>query len=144
MKGKLSKIEKRPERGSADTSGEGFDDLTSQSEPGIVVGSESRGGDIEADGGKGDPRPDDSRSVSRSAVGIGHDQGESDEKASIGGTSQKGLHPHPHVQTDSGSSREMRDVGGKRADKVDPPPRSDIGNSVSTPSISRAGESESM
>ena len=144
VKGKLSKMGKRPERGSADAGSEGYDrsTLSSQSEPGIVVGGESRG-DIKLSGGKDDPRPDDSRSVSRSAVGIGHDQGGSDDKASGGETSQKGLHPHPHVQTDSGSSREMKDVEGKRVDKAILPPQSDIENSAPIPSTSRVGEPES-
>ena len=140
-KDKLSKIGKGPERGSTDAGSEGYDrsTLSSQSEPGIIVGGESRGGDIKLSGGKDDPRPDDSRSVSRSAVGIGCDQGENDDEAS-GEASQKGLHPHSHVQTDSGSSREMSNVDGKRIDKLDPPPQSDIGNSTSTPSISRIVE----
>ena len=72
MKGKLSKIGKRLERGSANVGGEGFDRSasSSQSEPVIVVGDEFRGGDIKDSGGKDDPQPDDSRFVSRSAVGV--------------------------------------------------------------------------
>ena len=142
VKGKLSKIRKRPERGSADAGGEGFNRSapSSQSEPGIVVGGESSGGDVEASGREDDPRPDDSRSVSRSAVGVGHGQGESDDKTSGGEITQKYLHPHPHVQTGSGSGGEMRDVDGKRVDKLDPLPQSDIGNGTPTPSTSRVGE----
>ena len=107
------------------------------------MGDEFSGGDIKAGGGKDDPRPDDSRSVSRSAVGIGHGQEESDDKASGGENRQEGLHPHPHVQTDSGSIREMRDVGGKRVDQVDPPPQPGIENKTLTLSASRVGEPES-
>ena len=89
-----------------------------QPEPRIVVEGES-GGDIEVGGGKDDPQPGDSKSVSRSAVEIRHGQGGSDDKASEG------------------------DVDGKRTDQVDPPPPSDIRNKSPISSASRVGESES-
>ena len=141
----MSKIGKGPERGSTDADSEGFDrsTLSSQSEPGIVVGDESRGGEMKVGGGKDDPRPDDSQPVPRSAVGIGHDQGESDDKASGGETSQKDLHPDPHVHPDNGSSREMRDVDGRRVEEAGLSPRSDIGNTTPTPFTSCVGEPES-
>lgn len=139
MKIKLSKIGDRLEGRQADAGGQGFDRsaLSLQSEPGIVVGGEFRGGDIKVGIGKEDPRPDDSRSISRSLVGIGHNQEGSDDKASEGETNQKLLHPHSHVQTEGGSSRERRDVDAEKVDRVDPSSRSDI-----TPSTSRAGGSE--
>ena len=147
MKDKLSKIGDKTDKTQGSASGEGFDRsvLSLQSEPGIVVGGEFRGGDTKVSVGKDDPQPDDSRSVSRSAVGIGHDvQGGSDDKASGAETSQKHLHPHPHVQTEGGSSRERRDADGKRVDRADPPPRLDIVNvETSSLSISQGGESES-
>ena len=121
MKTKLSKIGNRLERRQPDAGGQGFDRsaLSLQSEPGIVVGGECKGGDIKVGIGKEDPRPDDSRSISRSLVGMGHDQEGSDDKASEG------------------------DVDGKRTDQVDPPPPSDIRNKSPISSASRVGESKS-
>ena len=144
MKDKLSKIVHRPDKGGANAGGEGSyrSALSLQSEPGIVVDGEFRGGDIKVSTRKDDPQPDDSRSVSRSALGVG----ESDDKAGGGETSQKRIHLHPHIQAESGSSQGRRSVDGKQADKADPPPQPDIGNKTTpAPSISRArgGESES-
>ena len=140
-KDKLSKIVHRPEKGGANAVGEGsyHSALSLQSEPGSVVRGELGGG-IKVGAGKDDPQPDDSRSVSRSALGVG----ESDDKAGRGETSQKRLHLHPHIQAESGSSQGRRSVDGKQADKADPPPQPDIGNKTTpAPSISRGGESES-
>jgi len=142
VKDKLSKIVDGPEKGGANPGGEGFyrSALSSQSEPGIVVEGEFRGGDIKVGVGKDEPQPDDARSVSRSAMGIE----ESDGKASGGETSQRRLHLHPHVQAESGSSQGRRSIDGKQADRVDPPPQPDIEDkTMPTPSISRGGESES-
>ena len=141
VKDKLSKIVHGPEKG-ANAGGEGSyrSALSLQSEPGIVVDGEFRGGDIKVSAGKEDPQPDGSRSVSRSALGVG----ESDDKAGGGETSQKRIHLHPHIQAESGSSQGRRSVDGKQADKADPPPQPDIGNKTTpAPSISRGGESES-
>ena len=142
VKDKLSKVGEKGENRQPNTGGEGFNRsaLSLQSEPGIVAGGEFREGDVEVSG-EGDPRPGDSPSVSRSAVGVGHDQGGSDEEAHGGETSQN-LHPHPHVQAESGSSR---DVGGKRADRTDlPPAQPGVGSwSTSIPPVLRAGETES-
>jgi len=145
VKHKRSNIGDKPEGGGANVGGEGLSSsaLSSQSEPGIVVGDEFRGGDIKIGVGKNDPRPDDSQSVSRSAVVTGHDLGGSDDNANRGETSQTRLHPHPHTELEGGSSQERRDVEGKKADRVDPPPQSDIGNRTPTPSTSGGGESES-
>ena len=140
---KLSRIVHKPERGGTNVGG-GFyhSGLSSQSEPGIAGGG--LGGDIRVGGGKDDPRPDESLPVSRSAVEIGDDQGGSDDKTSGGEIGQKYLHPHPHVQAESRSSQERRDVDGKRTGRADLPPQSGIGNeSTPTPSISRGGESKS-
>jgi len=145
MKDKLG-IGDKPERTGADVGGKRpyLSALSSQSEPGIVVEGEFRGGDIKIGAGKDDPRPGDSQSVSRrSAVGTGHDLGGSDDNTYGGETDQSRLHPQSRLQAESGSSRERRDVDGKKADRVDPPPQSDIGNRTPTPSISRGGESES-
>jgi len=133
------KIGDKSERKGPNIGGEGFyrSALSSQSEPGIVVEGEFRGGGTKVGVGKDYPRPDDSQSVSRSVVGSGYDTGGSDDNADGGETS---LHPHPHLQAESGSSGEGRDVDGRRTDQADPPPQSDVGNE--TPSISR-GESES-
>ena len=142
MKDKLSKIVHRPEKGGANAGGDGSNRsaLSSQSEPGSVVEGDLGGGGIKVGAEKDDPQPDDSRSVSRSALGVG----ESDDKAGAGETSQKRLHLHPHIQAESGSSQGRRSVDGKQADKADPPPHSDIGNKTTpAPSISRGGESGS-
>ena len=104
---------------------------------------EFRGGDIKVSKGKDDPQSDDSRSVSRSAVGIGRSQGGSDNKHSDE-IDKKYLHPHIQVQTESGSSRERRDVDGKRIDQVSPILRSDVGTGTHPPSTSRVGEADSM
>jgi len=145
VKNKLSRVKDKPERGGANVGGQGLSRsaLSSQSEPGIAVEGGSRGGDIKVGVGKDDPRPDDSQSVSRSVVGTGHDLGGSDDNVNRGETGQKLLHPHPHTELEDGSSQERRDVEGKKADQVDPPPQSDIGNRTPTPSTSRGGESES-
>ena len=144
MKDKLSKIVHRTEKGGANTGGEGSyrSALSVQSEPGIVVEGELGGGEIKVGVGKDDPQPDDVQSVSPSAEGISHDQGESDDKASGGETSKKHLHPHPHMQAESGSSQGRRSVDGQQADRADPPPQSDIEKSTPIPSILRGGVSE--
>ena len=74
-KDKLSKIGHKLER-RADVGNEEFarSALSLQSEPWILVERKSRGGDIRV-GKVNGPQPDDSRSVLRSAVGIGHSQG---------------------------------------------------------------------
>ena len=143
VKDKLSKIVHGPEKG-ANAGGDGSNRsaLSLQSEPGIVVDGEFRRGDIKVSAEKDDPQPDDSRSVSRSALGVR----ESDDKAGGGETSKKRLHLRPHVQAESGSSQGRRGVDGKQADRADSPPQSDIRNKPTpAPSISRArgGESES-
>ena len=145
MKHKLSKIGDKPDRGGANVGGEGLyrSALSSQSEPVIAVGDGSRGGDIKVGVGEDGPRPGDPQSDSRSAVVRGHNLGGSDDNANGGETSQKRPHPHPHTELKGGSSQERRDVDGKKADRVDPPPQSDIGNRSPTPSASRGGESES-
>lgn len=119
MEDKLSKIGDRTERGRADVGGEGFDHSTLllQSEPGVVVRGEFRGGDSKADIEGDDPRLGDSK-VSRSAVRIGHVQGGSDDKAN------------------------GEETDGKGADRADPHPQSDIGNRTPTISTSQVGESE--
>jgi len=145
VKHKLSKIGDKPNRG-VNVGGEGLyrSALSSQSEPGIVVGGEFRGGDTKVGVGEDDPRPDDSHSVSRSAVVTGHDLEGNDANANGGETNQKRLHPHPHTELECGSSQERRDVDGKKADRVDPPLHSDIGNRTTiTPSISQGVEYES-
>ena len=140
VKDKLSKIGGKPEEIRANTGGDGLyrPASSSQSEPAIVVEDESKG-DPKAGGGRGGPRPGGSLPISRSAVEIGHTQGESDDKAG-----RKGLHPRSHVQVESGSSREASVVGGKEAGQADPHP-SDTGKKT-TPvlSIFRAEGSESM
>ena len=121
--------------------------LSSQSKPGVVVADELRGGDIEAGGEKDGPRPrpDDSPFVSHQAMGIGHNQRGSNDKATRGETGQEDIHSPQNVQTESGSSRERRGVDGKRADQVDPPLRSesDIEKGKPTPPISRDSGSKS-
>ena len=144
VKDKLSSIGDKTARGQANLGGEGFDHPTFslQSEPGVVVGGEFRG-NTKVSVGKDDPRPDNLQSVSRSAVGVGHGQGASEDEAS-GETNQKDLHPNPHVQTEGGSTREAEDVDREGADQGDPPLRSDVGNKTLTPSVSRIEEPESM
>ena len=144
-KDKLSKIGGRTEKIRANT---GDDDLyrpasSSQSEPVIVVEDESKG-DPDAGGGRGDPRPGGSLPVSRSAVEIGHAQGEIDGKVDGGGVGQKGLHPHFYVQVESGSGHEGSVVGGKEAGQADPPPSDTKKKRTLFPSIFRAGGSKSM
>jgi len=143
---KPPKIGDKPERG-ANVGGEELHRpaSSSQSEPGIVVEGDSRGGGIKVSVGKDDPRPDDSQSVSRSVVGTGHNLGGSNDNANGGETGQKHLHPHPHTELEGGPSQEMGDVNGRKADRVDPaaPPRSDVGKGTTTPSISRGVGSES-
>jgi len=132
-KEKLSPIFKK--RRGVDVGGEEFDNptLSLQSEPGIAVEGEFRGRGIKISTGKDNPRPDNPLPVSRSAVGIGHDQGGSDDSG--GETSQRYLHLRPHVQTGSGSGREREDANGKGTGQSDLPLQSDIGNVV-TPVIS--------
>ena len=144
VKDKLSRIGDKTARGQADPGGEGSDHptLSLQSEPGVIVGGEFRGGDVKVSAGKDDPRPDDLHSVSRSAVGVGRGQGATDDKAS-GETSQKDLHPHPHVQTEGGSSREVQDVDREGTDQGDPPPQSEVGTKTPAISTSHAEEPES-
>ena len=145
-KDKVAKVRDKIGRGRANLGGEEFNRsaLSLQSEPGIVTGDELTGG-IGVGIGEGNLRPDDSRFVSHSAVELGRGQGGSGGEAERGGTSQKDLHPHSHVQTESGSSQERGDVGETRAGKVHPPPRPDIGNAATlTPSNPHGGESESM
>ena len=82
---------------------------------GVVVGGEF-GGDIIVGVGKDELRPSDSLPVSQSAVGLGHDQGGSDDKS-------------------------RGDVGRNR---VDHPPHSDAGNvTTTTPSVSQVKEPKS-
>ena len=145
----FSKVREKVKRGLSKVGdrvgGKGFNRpaLSSQSEPGIIVEGEFRGGDIKASVGQDDPRPGDSQSVShRSAVETRHDPG-SDNNDYGGETGQKRLHLHPRVRAESGSSQERRDVDGKRADQVNPPSQSDIGaGTTPAPSVSRGGESE--
>jgi hypothetical protein len=99
-KDKLSKIWEKAGKGRPNVVGEEFDHstLSLQSEPAIVVEGGSGGrdsevgagaGDSEVGAGGGDPPPDDSQSISQSAVGIGHsDQGGGDDTASGGEISQ--------------------------------------------------------
>jgi len=86
------------------------------------IGDKSERGDIKDGVGKGGPRPDDSQSASRSVVGTGHDSGGNDDNANGGETGQKRAHSHPHTELEGGSSQARRDVDGKKADRVDPPP----------------------
>ena len=146
VKRELSKIGDRPERRGANVGGEGThrSALPSQSEPGIVVEGEFRGGDIRVGDGNDDPPLDNSRPISRSVAGAGCDLGRSDDNADGGETGQEGLHPHPHMELESGSSRERRDAGRNTADQLDPPPQSEVGSGTTRiPSVSRGGESES-
>ena len=144
VKEKLSKIGDGADKRRADVGGEGFNRsaLSFQSEPSIMVGGEF-GGDIEVGAGKDDPRPDDSWSFSRSAVGIGHGQGGDDDSAG-GEINQQHLHPRPHLQTESGSSRERTGSDGNGAGRANLPPQSDVGNAATPiPPISQDGETES-
>jgi len=119
VKDKISKIGNKTGKKRPNVVGEGFDHptLSLQSEPLIAMGGEP--GNIEASAGEDDPRPDDPLPISRSAVEIGHDQGKSDDKASGGEISQQDLHPHPHVQTESGSSRGGREVERSQGQELD-------------------------
>ena len=125
--------------GQANPGAGGFDHptLSLQSEPGVIVGGEFRGGNTKVSVGKDDPQPGDLPSASQSVVGVGYGQGASGDKTS-GETSQKDLHPHPRVQTEG----ETRDVDGKGADQSDLP-RSDAGNKTPAISTSRVEEPES-
>ena len=147
VKDKLSKIGDKTGEIEASAGDEGFYHSAPppQSEPGVIAEGESSEGDIEVELGKDDPQPGNSRSVSRSAVGIGHGQEGSDDKVSGRKTGRGRLRLHPLVQTESGSSQGRRDVDGKQAaDQADPSPQLDIENKTTpTPSISRDGESES-
>jgi len=141
VKHRLSKIGKKREGSVVNVGGEGFDRsaLSLQSGADIVAEGEVRGEDSKAGGGENDPaiQPDDSKSVSRSVTGGGHDLGGSDNHVSEEETDQSGPHPHSHVGTETGSGREGRD-------QVDTPPQSDIRNRTPTPPILRGGESEGM
>ena len=123
-KDKLLPIFDKSKRREVNIGGEGSNRsaLSLQSEPAIVVGSEL--GDIRAGIGADNLQPGGSRSVSRSAVEIGHDQGE----ASGVGTSQKHLHPHSRVQTERRSGQERGGFDETR---------------IPTPSTSRGGGSGS-
>ena len=139
VKDKLSCIGDKTTEGQANPGGGGFDHptLSLQSEPGVVLGGEFRGGNIKVSVGKDDPRPDDLPSASRSVVGVEYGPGASGDKTS-GETSQKDLHPHPRVRTEGGSIGETRDVDGKGADQGDLPPRSGVRNktpALSTPPV---------
>ena len=127
----------------ANPGGGGFDHptLSLQSEPGVIVGGEFRGGNIKVSVGKDDPRPEDLQSASRSVVGVGYGQGASDDKAR-GETSQGELRPHPRVETEGGYIGETRDVD-IGADQGNLPPQSDLGNKTPALSTSRAEEPES-
>ena len=129
MKDKLSCIGDKTAEGQANPGGGGFDHrtLSLQSEPGVIVEGEFRGGNNKVSVGEDDPRPGDLQSASRSVVGVEYGPGAGDDKTS-GEASQKDLHPHPRVQTKGGSIRETRDVDGKGTDQDDLPPRSDVGN----------------
>ena len=144
-KEKLSPIFDKTKRRGSNVGGGEFTHptLSLQSEPAIAAGG-GLGGDTRASFGTDDPRRDDSLSVSRSAVGIGHGEGE-DDRASGGEASKKYLHPHSRVQAESRSSQERKDIDEKRAGRVDPPlrPESDIGERTPAPSIPRDSGSES-
>ena len=142
-KDKLSKIGGRTEEIQANAGGDGLYHpvLSSRSEPAIVVEDELEG-DPEDGGGRGDPQPGGSLSVSLSAVEIGDTQGESDHKADGGGTCEEGLHPHSYVQAESESSREKGIVCGERAGRADIPQSDTEKETTSAPSVFRVGESE--
>ena len=123
MKHGLSKIGDKLGRGEANVGSGGFDRsvLSLQSGPASLVVDGEVGGENSKTGGEGDPVP-------RSAVGSGHDLGE---------TSHSDPHPLPHVEVESESSR-----GGRG--NVDAP-RLDVENRTPTPCISsRGGEPEGM
>ena len=122
VKEKVSKIRNKTGKG-PNAVDEGFDHstLSLQSEPAVAVGGEFKGGEIEVCAGKDDPGPDNSPSVSPPVVGIGRSQGESDDRVRGGETSQKDLDPHPHVQIESGSSQERREVERSQGQELDPP-----------------------
>ena len=116
--------------------------LSLRFEPGIVA--EDRLGDgIRIGVGKSDPRPDNPLPISRSAVEIGQNHGESDDKANAGEIGQKYIRPHSHAQTESGPSREGEDVGGESAGQAHPHTEPDVGD-MTTPPILRDGETDSM
>ena len=116
---------------------------STQSEPAIVAQDEFKG-DPKAGGGRGDPRPDGSPLVSRSAVEIGPTQGGSDDEPGGGETHREGLHPHSYLRAGGRSSREERVVGGEQAGRADLP-QSDIEKGATpVPPTFRAGEPESM
>ena len=141
VKDKLSKIGGKAE-GQANVGGGGFNNpaLILQSEPAIAVESEFGEGSATVVTGKGEPRPDGSLSVSRSAVDVGHNLGVSGDRRATG---QRSLHSYTHAQTESGPSQERRDVGRKEAERADPPPQSDVDNRSPAPSILQGGKSES-
>lgn len=142
-KDKLPQIGKKGGESRTDIGHEGanLSTLSLQSEPAIVVESEL-GGDASVGVGNSDPLPDGSPSFSRSAVEIACSQGGSSIKADEGETSQKDLHPHSHVQTESQSSQERGDVDAEGTVQVNPPARSEShggDTATPTPSISQAG-----
>jgi len=138
---RLSKIGKQRERSGVNVGGEGFDHsaLSLQSRADIAAEGEVRGEDSKAGGGENNPviQPDNSKSVSRSTTGRGHDLGGSDDHVSGGEIDQKGPYLDPHVGTETRSGQEGRG-------QVDTPPQSNIRNRTPTPPILRDGESEGM
>ena len=144
-KDKLSKIENRIKRQGANVGGERFDrsTLSLQSEPAIGV-EDKPGEDIRVGVGKGDPRPDDSLSVSRSMAELEREPGGSDGYTARRERDQKGLHPHAYERAGSGPSQERGCVCREGAGQVDPPrSESNIGRRTPTPSVLQDSESES-
>ena len=142
-KDKLSRIIDKTEKRRANVGDEEFNRsaLSLQSEPGIVAEDELTGG-IEVGVEQENLQPSDSQFVSHSAVEVGRDQ--SSDEADGGETSQKHLHPHSHIQTESGSSQGREDASEIRAGQAHPPTQSEVGNVVIlTPSNLQGRESES-
>ena len=142
VKDKLSKIGGRTGETRANAGDDGLyrPASSTQSEPAIVVEDEWKE-DPRAGGGRSDPRPGGSLSVSRSAVEIGHAQGKSDDKADGGGAGEEALHPHSYVQGESRSSREKSVLEPDQAN----PLRLDTDNETTpAPSSFRARGSGSM
>ena len=141
-KDKLSKIGGRMKEIQASVGGDDLYRLasSSQSEPAVVIEDESKG-DPKVSGGRGDPQPDDSLLASRSAVEIGHTQGECDDKVDGGGPGQEALHPHSYVQAESGSNRE-RSIS--EPGQINPFQSDTDNEPTPAPPISPARGSESM
>ena len=114
VKDKLSKIGEGTGQGQSNVLDEEFDHsaLSLQSEPAIAVEDELRGEEIEVYPGKDDPGPENSRSVSQPALEM------SDDRAS-GEVTQTDPQPRPHVQTESGPSRERREVEKSQGRELD-------------------------